>query len=322
MKIGALTAAWSAQPLEEVLDFFAECGLEAVEIGAGNYPGTAHCNPAELNASKRKRDAFVKAIESRGLVLSALSVHGNPLHPNEKIAAANHEAWRDAVKLAEKIGVTEINNFSGLPGGCATDKVPNWVVAPWPEDHLAALEYQWDVAIKYWKAENKFIDNKRINVCFEMHPNFLVYNPESLIKLRKACGNRICCNFDPSHLWWQGIEPAAAIRWIQSHGKVIKHFHAKDVLVYDWNAKVNGVLDTKHYGDELNRSWIFRAVGYGHGAEVWNDIISTLRMTGYDGALSIEHEDSLMTPNEGFMKAIALLKDCYIKQKPGAMTWA
>jgi len=322
MKIGALSAAWSAQPLEEVLDFFAECGLETVEIGAGNYPGTAHCNPAELNASKRKRDAFVKAIKSRGLVLSALSVHGNPLHPNKKTAKASHEAWRDAVKLAEKIGVTEINNFSGLPGGCATDKVPNWVVAPWPDDHLAALEYQWDVAIKYWKAENKFIDKKGINVCFEMHPNFLVYNPESLIKLRKACGNRICCNFDPSHLWWQGIEPAAAIRWIQSHGKVIRHFHAKDVLVYDWNAKVNGVLDTKHYGDEINRSWIFRAVGYGHGAEVWNDIISTLRMTGYDGALSIEHEDSLMTANEGFMKAIALLKDCYIKAKPSAMTWA
>jgi len=322
MRVGALTAAWSAQPLEEVLDFFAECGLEAVEIGAGNYPGTAHCDPKVLNASKAKRDAFVKAIKSRGLKISALSVHGNPLHPNKKTAQANHEAWRAAVALAEKIGVTEINNFSGLPGGSPTDKTPNWVVAPWPEDHLAALEYQWGVAIKYWRAESKFIDRKGINVCFEMHPNFLVYNPETLIKLRKACGNRICANFDPSHLWWQGIDPCAAIRWMQSHGKVIKHVHAKDVLVYDWNSKVNGVLDTKHYGDELHRSWIFRTVGYGHGAEVWNDIVSTLRMTGYDGVLSIEHEDSLMTPNEGFMKAIALLQQCYIRQKPGAMTWA
>jgi sugar phosphate isomerase/epimerase len=322
MKIGALSAAWSAQPLEEVLDFFCECGLEAVEIGAGNYPGTAHCDPKALNSSKPKRDAFIKAIESRGLTLSALSVHGNPLHPNKQTAKAHHDAWRDAVKLAEKIGVTEINAFSGLPGGSPTDKVPNWVVAPWPEDHLEALEYQWDVAISYWKKENNYIDKKGINVCFEMHPNFLVYNPETMMKLREACGERICCNFDPSHLWWQGIEPSAAIRWIQQHGDVIKHFHAKDVLVYDWNAKVNGVLDTKHYGDEINRSWIFRTVGYGHGAATWNDIISTLRMTGYDGTLSIEHEDSLMTPNEGFLKAIELLKQCCIKAAPGTMTWA
>jgi sugar phosphate isomerase/epimerase len=93
-------------------------------------------------------------------------------------------------------------------------------------------------------------------------------------------------------------------------------------MVYEWNSKVNGVLDTKHYGDEINRSWIFRTVGYGHGIEVWNDMISTLRMTGYDGALSIEHEDSLMSPNEGFTKAIALLKSCYIKEAPGEMTWA
>jgi sugar phosphate isomerase/epimerase len=322
MKIGALTAAWSAQPLEEVLDFFVECGLETVEIGSGGFPGTAHCNPKELNGSKAKREAFVKAIESRGLSISALSVHGNPLHPNKETAAAYHEAWRDTVKLAESIGVTEINNFSGLPGGSPADQTPNWVVAPWPEDHLEALEYQWEVATAYWKAENKFIDRKGINVCFEMHPNFLVYNPETLIKLREACGERICANFDPSHLFWQGIDACAAIRWMQSKGDVIKHFHAKDSMVYEWNSKVHGVLDTKHYGDEVNRSWIFRTVGYGHGIEVWNDMISTLRMTGYDGALSIEHEDSLMSPNEGFTKAIALLKACYIKEGPGDMTWA
>jgi sugar phosphate isomerase/epimerase len=161
-------------------------------------------------------------------------------------------------------------------------------------------------------------------MCFEMHPNFLVYNPESLIKLREACGDRMCCNFDPSHLFWQGIDNTAAIRWLSEakHGKVIQHFHAKDSLVYDWNAKVNGVLDTKHYGDEINRSWIFRTVGYGHDDAVWKDIISTLRMVGYDSVLSIEHEDSLMSSNEGFLKAIAFLKEATIFESPGEMTWA
>ncbi|NPV47645.1 MAG: sugar phosphate isomerase/epimerase [Armatimonadetes bacterium] len=327
MKIGSLSAAWSAQPLEEVLDFFAGAGLQAIEIGAGAYPGNAHCNAAELNKSKAKREAFVKAIESRGLELSALSVHGNPLHPNKKIAEEHHNAFREAVKLASSIGVKCVNGFSGLPGGCATDKTPNWVVAPWPDDHLKALNYQWEVAAAYWKAEAKVLEKADVCMCFEMHPNFLVYNPETLVKLREAAGSdRICANFDPSHLFWQGIEPSAAIRWLAEKSKgarsFIQHVHAKDSLVYQWNAKVNGVLDTKHYGDEINRGWIFRTVGYGNDYSVWKDMISTLRMVGYDGVLSIEHEDSLMSNNEGFLKAIAFLKEVAIFDPPTAMSWA
>lgn len=327
MKIGSLSAAWSAQPLEEVLDFFAGAGLQAIEIGAGAYPGNAHCNAAELNKSKAKREAFVKAIESRGLELSALSVHGNPLHPNKKIAEEHHNAFREAVKLASSIGVKCVNGFSGLPGGCATDKTPNWVVAPWPEDHLQALNYQWDVAAAYWKAEAKVLEKADVCMCFEMHPNFLVYNPETLVKLREVAGSdRICANFDPSHLFWQGIEPSAAIRWLAQKSKgarpFIQHVHAKDSLVYQWNAKVNGVLDTKHYGDEINRGWIFRTVGYGNDYAVWKDMISTLRMVDYDGVLSIEHEDSLMSNNEGFLKAVAFLKEVAIFDPPTEMSWA
>jgi sugar phosphate isomerase/epimerase len=327
MKIGSLSAAWSAKPLEEVLDFFQFAGLQAVEIGAGAYPGTAHCDPAKLNKDAKARKAFVDAIESRGLILSALSVHGNPLHPNKKVAEEHHNAFRETVKLASSIGVKCVNGFSGLPGGCATDKVPNWVVAPWPEDHFEALEYQWEVAAKYWKAEAKILEKADVCMCFEMHPNFLVYNPETLVKLREAAGSdRICANFDPSHLFWQGIDPSAALRWLAEKSKgarsFIQHFHAKDSLVYTWNSKVNGVLDTKHYGDEINRGWIFRTVGYGHGADVWCDMISTLRMIDYDYVLSIEHEDSLMTADEGFLKAIAFLQDVAIKEPKGAMTWA
>lgn len=327
MKIGSLSAAWSGQPLEEVLDFFAGAGLQAIEIGAGAYPGTAHCDAAKLNADAKARKAFVKAIESRGLVLSALSVHGNPLHPSKKIATEHHNAFREAVKLASSIGVKCVNGFSGLPAGSATDKVPNWVVAPWPEDHLNALNYQWDVAAKYWKAEAKILEKADVCMCFEMHPNFLVYNPETLVKLREAAGSdRICANFDPSHLFWQGIDPVAAIRWLGEKGKgarsYFQHFHAKDSLVYEWNSKVNGVLDTKHYGDEINRGWIFRTVGYGHDYSVWKDMVSTLRMVGYDGVLSIEHEDSLMSSNEGFLKAIAFLKEVVIFESAGEMSWA
>jgi len=322
MKIGALTAAWAADPLEKVLDFFAENGLQAVEIGTGNFPPNSHCDPDKLLADPKAAKRFKDAVESRGMVISALSCHGNPLHPNAKTAKKHHAVFVSTVQLAKKIGVTEINGFSGLPAGAPGDKTPNWVVAPWPDEHLAALEYQWRVAVEYWKEQNKLLDKHGVNMCFEMHPNFLVYNPETLIKLRQVCGKRMCCNFDPSHLFWQGIDVPSAIRWLSEHGEVIKHVHAKDSLVYTWNSKVNGVLDTKHYGDEMKRAWIFRTVGYGHDDAVWKDIISTLRMVGYDGALSIEHEDSLMSNDEGFLKALAFLKEATIFQARSAMTWA
>ncbi len=322
MKIGALSAAWTDQPLEAVLDFYAEHGLQAVELGTGNYPPDDHCNPVELNKSKAKRDALLKAVESRGMVISALSCHGNPLHPDPAIAKAHHAVFRATVSLAAKLGITCVNGFSGLPAGGPGDKVPNWVVAPWPEDHADALVYQWGVATKYWTKENAFLDKNGVDMCFEMHPNFLVYNPESLMKLRDACGERMCANYDPSHRFWQGIDNSAAIRWLQGKGDIIKHFHAKDSKVYEWNSRINGVLDTKHYDDEVNRAWIFRSVGYGNGMEVWKDMISTLRMCGYDGVLSIEHEDSLMSNDEGFLKAIALLREAVIFEDAGEMTWA
>ncbi len=321
MKIGVLTAPWSDQPLEQVLDYLAESGLEAVEIGTGNYPGNGHCDRVALNKSAAKRKAFMKAIESRGMILSALSCHGNPLHPKKSFAKKNHAVHRETVELAQKLGLSCVINFSGCPAGSETDKVPNWVTAPWPEDMLEALEYQWkQVAIPYWKAENKFADKHGINICFEMHPNFIVYNPETMLKLRKHCGDRMCANFDPSHLFWQGIDAPSAIRCLG--GDVIKHVHAKDSRVDPPNAAVNGVLDTKHYGDEVHRSWIFRTVGYGHDYAVWKDIVSELRMAGYDHVLSIEHEDSLMSAGEGFQKAVAFLKDVVIAEMPGPMTWA
>ena len=154
----------------------------------------------------------------------------------------------------------------------------------------------------------------------EMHPGFCVYNPETLMKLRNAVGDVIGANFDPSHLIWQGIEPVAAIRYL---GKAIYHVHAKDTKVDKYNTAINGVLDTKHYSDEINRSWVFRSVGYGNDMQYWRDLISNLRLVGYDDVLSIEHEDSIMTNKEGLEKAVAFLKDANIVEpKPTGMHWA
>jgi sugar phosphate isomerase/epimerase len=320
MKIGVFTALFGQQPLEQALDYIAASGVEAVEIGTGNYPGNPHCDADALLSSASKRKEFLNAIESRGLILSALSCHGNPLHPGKRFAKENHEVHRTTVQLAEKLGVEYVINFSGCPGDSERAKYPNWVTCPWPPDFSEIVAWQWKAkVIPYWKAEAAYAKKRGIKLCFEMHPGFVVYNPETLLRLREACGDNIGANFDPSHLFWQGIDPCAAIRMLKD---CIFHVHAKDTHIYDWNTKVNGVLDTKPYSDEIKRSWIFRTVGYGNSLDVWKDMISHLRMVGYDYVLSIEHEDSLMSVNEGFQKAVTFLKQAVITESPAEMWWA
>ncbi|HZK38980.1 MAG TPA: sugar phosphate isomerase/epimerase, partial [Clostridia bacterium] len=199
-------------------------------------------------------------------------------------------------------------------------KYPNWVTCPWPNDYLEILEWQWnEVLIPYWKDLVKFSKAHGVDkIGLEMHPGFSVYNTESLLKLRAAVGDEIGANFDPSHLIWQGMDPVASIREL---GPAIFHFHAKDAKVDKYNTAVNGVLDTKPYTDEINRSWIFRTIGYGNDASYWKDIISTLRLVGYDYAISIEHEDSLMSQKEGLSKAVSLLKDVLITENVGEAWW-
>jgi len=295
--------------------------VQTIEIGAGAYAGTVHCDPDALLASDKKAKDFLAAIASRGLRISCLSVHGNPIHPKKEIARAHDADFRRCCKLAQKLGVEVVATFSGCPGGAPGDQSPNWITCPWPTEYTDMLERQWkrDV-IPYWVKTTEFAKKCGVNqIAFEMHPGFVVYNPETLLKLRAAAGPSIGANFDPSHLIWQGMDPCAAVRALKG---AIWHVHAKDTSVQEWNSRVNGVLDNKHYSDELNRAWIFRTVGYGQPRQFWCDFVSALRMVGYDGALSVEHEDSLMTPREGLEKAIRFLQSVALQEAKGAVTWA
>ena len=320
MKIGVFTVVLGSRKLEATLDYLADLGVEAVELGAGGYAGTSHCPVDELLASDRKAKAFVQAIQSRGLHISALTCAGNNIHPQKKLAASFDRDFQKAVRLANKLEVGVVITFAGCPGGAPGDKSPNWVTCPWPPDYLEILDYQWNkVVIPYWQKAARLLKTNGVKVGLEMHPGFVVYNPETLLRLRKAAGPEIGANFDPSHLFWQGIDPCAAIRALKG---AIWHCHAKDTAIHEWNSTVNGTLDTKHYRDELNRSWIFRTVGYGHPRHFWCDFVSALRMTGYDGVLSMEHEDSLMTPREGLEKGVRFLQSIVLEEAKGEVTWA
>jgi sugar phosphate isomerase/epimerase len=255
------------------------------------------------------------------VTVCALAAHGNMVHPDPAVAKQYDDDLRNAILLAEKMGVDTVITFSGCPGDHEGAKYPNWVTCPWPEDFLAILDWQWnEVLVPYWVKTAKFaLEHKVTRIAFEMHPGFCVYNPSTLLRLRAAVGDIIGANVDPSHLFWQGIDPCEAIKMLEG---AIYHFHAKDTKIDRANTEKIGVLDTQNYGDMKNRAWVFRTVGYGHGKEVWNNIISMLKTVGYDGAISIEHEDALMSPKEGLEKAVALLKDCIIYEKAGEMWWA
>jgi len=159
-----------------------------------------------------------------------------------------------------------------------------------------------------------------VKIALEMHPGFLVYNPETLLALRAATGPELGVNFDPSHLFWQGIDPVVAIRRLGENGALF-HAHAKDTYLDRDNIRINGVLDTKSYTRVRDRAWTFRTVGFGHADEVWRQIVSALRVAGYDDVISIEHEDILHSRDEGLARAVEFLRGVVPGEPPDDAWW-
>ena len=319
MKLGVMGALFGGMKLDEALDYCERIGLDAIELPAGGYPGDPwklsglHKNKAKLKELKAK-------VADRGLEVQGIAVHGNPVHPNKRQARADHQAHRNAVLLAAEFE-TVVVTFSGCPGGCAADRTPNWATCAWPDDFTDVADYQWNkVLIPYWRKENDFAAKHGVKVTFEAHPGFCVYNPETIVRLRKSAGKQLGANLDPSHFFWQGIDPVESARYL-GENKCIFHVHAKDCSIDPRNSAINGNLDLKSYGDVKNRSWVFRTCGYGHGDEFWKPFVSMLRTFGYDGVLSIEHEDSLMSTTEGLEKAVEYLKPLIIREKIGKAWW-
>jgi sugar phosphate isomerase/epimerase len=318
LRVGVFTPLLAQLPLVDVLKKLSTHGIKTVELGTGNYPGGAHCDLSMLQNKTALRE-FKTLLDDHGVTISALSCHGNPLHPNPALARHDQDVNKKTIQLAEKLGVPVVVDFSGCPGDSRTAKHPNWVTCPWPPEYLDVLNWQWDRVVEpYWTKRAQFAHDHGVKIAIEMHPGFVVYNPETMLRLRLIAGQSIGCNYDPSHMFWQGIDPIAAIRVL---GAAIFHVHAKDTEIYYGNLPKTGVLDTKPYTDERNRSWIFRTCGYGHSEKWWRSFVSVLRMFGYDYVLSIEHEDSLLSAEEGLSRAAAFLHQIVPGEKPGAAWW-
>lgn len=321
MKAGIYTNAFKDKTLEEALQIISAQDVRMIELGCGEESGFAHCKPEELLADEAKLEEFKGLLKAYDIEISALSCHGNPLSPNGTTRKVSIECMHNAVLLAEKLGLHNINCFSGCPGDYEGSGLANWITVSWPLDYAEAYKWQWEEkVIPFWKEFTAFARKHGVNrIALELHPGQCCFNPKTVKRLREACGPEIGVNLDYSHLLWQRMDPILVIRELEG---MIYHMHAKDIMFDEELVRENGLINTAYFDEPRKRSWNFRTVGYGHGPEFWRNIFAELRRTGYDYVASIEMECETLTIPDAFPKAVRFLKDCLPEDlNPNEESW-
>jgi sugar phosphate isomerase/epimerase len=305
MKIGMVTDSLGHLSLDDMLDMAARLGIKGVEFNAANWTSAPHINLKALIESSAERRDFLSAVKSRGLDIIALNANGNQLHPTE--GDKQSTALHDTIRAAGLLGIETVVLMSGLPEGAAGDKMPNWVVSSWPPETQTMLKYQWEErAFPYWAKLAKFAKEHGVKkLAVELHGNQLVYNVPTLLRLRKEIGPIVGANLDPSHLMWMGADPLVAI---DALGSAILHTHAKDTFVNKPVTALTSRLENGSLMDVPGRAWSYITLGYGNDQQFWKNFCYRLRMAGYDGWLSIEHEDVMLSREEGVAKSVELLQ--------------
>ena len=325
MKLGVYTAILHDRPLPDALDVIASLGLEAAEINAGGFLPPVHIPIGDILTSQSARDDYLGLFAEKGITLAGLNANGNPLHPNPDIGPKHAEDLRRAIRAAGALGQTRVVTMSGLPGGEPGATVPNWIVNAWNSGSLDVLDYQWDeVGVPFWREIDALAADHGVTVAIEMHPQNLVFNPPTLKRLVERVGaTHVGAEMDPSHLFWQGMDPVAAVRYL---GPLVVHAAAKDVRINTEHAEVYGVLDERFRrlspdedrvnlgGHEwandwpVDAAWDFVALGRGHDLAFWTKFVDALREVDPNMAINIEHEDTSLGRIEGLQVAADILR--------------
>jgi sugar phosphate isomerase/epimerase len=316
MKLGAYTACLHDRSLDETLKILGELGLTSAEINTGGFIGAPHIPIDDILAGAGAREDYLGRFAQAGITLTGLNVNGNPLNPDPLVGPKHADDLRRTIEVAALLGVKRVVTMSGLPGGHSGATTANWVVNPWDSQFLDILDYQWgEVAIPFWKDIQARAADADVQVCIEMHPHNLVFNPATLQRLvEQTHATHIGAEMDPSHLFWQGIDPVAAVEYLDD---LVFHAAAKDTRINAENVKLFGVLDdrftrTPASANPLNLgghntlnqgpsqpSWQFVAVGRGHGDDFWVPFLQALQAVDPDMAVNIEHEDTELDQIEG-----------------------
>lgn len=304
MKLGFVSDSLGGMPFIEMLDHAVRMGVSGIEVNTCGWSTAPHFDLKSMLGNAAKQKEFQSAFSDRGLDIISLNANGNPLHPTDP---AQGQGLKDTIRVAGEMGIKTVCTMSGLPAGNPTDTMPNWVVSSWPPETQAILNYQWnEKLIPFWTEIVALANECGVErIALELHGNQCVYNVPSLLKLRAAVGNVVGANLDPSHLFWMGADPLAAA---QALGDAVYHVHAKDTML---NAPVQATTSLLENGSLMDipaRSWSYITLGFGHGEEWWRQFCYHLKMAGYDGWLSIEHEDVLLNSLEGLEKSVTLLQ--------------
>jgi sugar phosphate isomerase/epimerase len=324
MKLGVYTAVLHDKPLAEALRVIKDLGLRSAEINSGGFVASPHL-PANLLESETARQEYLGQFEAAGVELTALNCNGNPLDPNPARGRKHADDVLRSIEIAAALGVKRVVTMSGTPGTEAGTTKPAWNVLPWDSAYLDVRDYQWhEVAIPFWRSVQERAAHFDVRVALEMHPGNVVYNPATLERLvTETRATHIGAEMDPSHLFWQGIDPTLAVDHL---GSLVVNAAAKDTRINP-AARINGVLDDVGFsrpdagdpgtiemggGYVLSRwptssSWDFVAVGRGHDVAWWAGFLRALERVDPDMPVNIEHEDAELGQLEGLASAAEVL---------------
>lgn len=313
MKLSICTDVMGDLPFDQMLDKCVELGVEGVEMTGGGWSPAPHFRAETLLADRAELSRRLGEIEARGLSIAALNCSANPLDPGE-MGKRHLKEMQDTIRLAGEIGVKKIVTMSGLPEAAPGDMVPNWLTytKSWPAEMPERDRYQWeDCAFPLWHDLVKLAGEAGVEkIALENFSAMLVWNPETLFRLRNEVGDMVGMNLDPSHLFWKGACPIAVARAL---GPAIHHVHGKDTRIERGLCDVNGLLEMKDVTDVANRAWNYVAVGAGHDLQWWKEFFSVVGMMGYDGWVSLEMEDFTMSTEAGIRSSIDALQATIIR---------
>jgi len=315
MRLGVVLEAFLDRTLDDTLDFVARGApqITDLEIGVGGFAPTPHCDVAQLMRDPTARRRWTDRLDDRGFHVSALNVSGNPLDPDGDIARRHDEDLRNAVRLAALLEVNRVVAMAGCPPGADGDRTAHFDAGGWLPYLAGVHERQWDDAlVPYWSelAEFAHVEHPELSICIELHPGTCVYNVETFERFAEIAPN-LAANLDPSHLFWQHMEPLAVVGALSRVG----HAHAKDVVFNADALALNGLLDRRWTATEARAPWTFATVGRGHAADWWRSFLIALAERGVE-SISIEHEDPTMSAEHGVAEGARCLTDVLGAQTP------
>ncbi|MBS7657462.1 MAG: sugar phosphate isomerase/epimerase [Candidatus Bathyarchaeia archaeon] len=300
------------KPLKKVLRYVSRLGYESVEIPSKDYSSFDEWNPSpHMNVDdvlKGGATKYKNLIKKFKLSISALSDHERwHLGPDPEKKRKANDHFKKTVEAAQALDVPVVVGFTGCPDWSA------WF--SWPPTNVDVWEYGWREFKEVWGELSDFALDHDVKIAHEVHPQNMAYNLETAQRMFEEVPNKsLGINFDPCEYYWQRIDPVLAI---YTHRDRIYHCHAKDIEIVTPYLSRSGVCCTGTW-DKIDRGFRYRTVGWGDLN--WKKLITALIQVGYNSVLSYEHEDPIMSAEDGAEKAIRYLTPLLI-QKPVKKIW-